>query len=71
MYGLVTAAVIYSISHTPKYILKPKRHSPTTFRMYIHIHHRSLAMAGYATQPLVGADSVKILIYQLALLYKR
>ena len=32
--------------------------------------HRSLAMAGYATQPLVGADSVKILIYQLALLYK-
>ena len=33
--------------------------------------HRSLAMAGYATQPLVGADSVNILIYQLALLYKR
>ena len=29
------------------------------------------AMAGYATQPLVGADSVNILIYQLALLYKR
>ena len=35
------------------------------------LRHRSLAMAGYATQPLVGADSVKILIYQLALLYKR
>ena len=33
--------------------------------------HRSLAMVGYATQPLLGADSVKILIYQLALLYKR
>ena len=30
----------------------------------------SSAMAGYATQPLVGADSVKIFIYQLALLYK-
>ena len=28
-------------------------------------------MVGFATQPLLGADSVKILIYQLALLYKR
>ena len=32
--------------------------------------YRGLAMVGYATQPLLGANSVKILIYQLALLYK-
>ena len=33
------------------------------------MNHRSLAMVGYATQPLLGANSVKILIYQLAFLY--
>ena len=30
--------------------------------------HRSLAMVGYATQPCLGANSIEILIYQLALL---
>ena len=38
---------------------------------YIKFLHRSLAMVGYATQPSLGADSVKISSYQLALLYKR
>ena len=67
----VTVTLFISLAYLTM-LMSIYRSNSVNFTMLISLWCiRSLAMVGYATQPILGANSVKVLIYQLALLYKR